>query len=179
MEQAFDELQKVLARVKAPSFVSGTLLLEDEDHGSVALRSYYAGLRKIFESWRPPVNPLTGALEGGLETVRRHYAGLTERFGYPIQPPEGLVNGIGYVQLAQGRSELALEAFRLNAANYPESANVHDSLGDGLDAAGLLKEARESYAKAVALGEKAKDPNLAVFRQHLENADRKLKPPSP
>lgn len=175
MEQAFDELQKILKGVTTRGFISATLLMEDEDHGSVVLRSHYAGLRKVFDSWRPPVDPLTGALEGGLDTIRQHYAGLSERFGYPVEPPEGLVNNIGYAEMARGQMERAVEAFRQNAAAYPESANVHDSLGEGLEAAGRLQEARDSYAKAVALGEKAKDPNLAVFRAHLENVEKKLK----
>jgi len=162
MEQAFDELQRVLKGVTTRGFVSVTAFMPDEDHGSIVLRSHYAGLRKIFEGWRPPVDLLTGALDGGLETVRRHYAGLSERFGYPVEPPEGLVNNIGYTELARGERGRALQAFRLNVANYPDSANVHDSLGEAYLLAGDHARAAESYRRVLEL-----DP-------HNENARKAL-----
>ena len=177
MEQAFDEMQKILEGVKSQGFVSAAVRMPDEDHGSAVLRSYYLGLRKIFEGWRPPIDPVTGALPGGLDGVKRHYAALSGRFNYEIPPPEPLVNNVGYAELARGQTARALEAFRLNAATYPDSPNVHDSLGECLEADGKPREARDSYARAVALGEKVKDPNLGFFRQHLEAAEARLKAP--
>ena len=87
------------------------------------------------------------------------------------------MNNVGYAELARGQTARALEAFRLNAATYPDSPNVHDSLGECLEADGKPREARDSYARAVALGEKVKDPNLGFFRQHLEAAEARLKAP--
>ena len=177
MDQAFGELQSILKGVTTSGFLWGAERMEDEDHGSVVLRSYYAGLRKIYEPWSPPIDRVTGALEGGLETLKRHYADVSARFGYEVQVPEALANAVGYAELARSRTERALEAFRFNAAAYPDSANVHDSLGEGLEAAGKLQEARDSYARSVTLGEKAGDPNLPIFRQHLAAAEAMLEGP--
>jgi tetratricopeptide (TPR) repeat protein len=73
------------------------------------------------------------------------------------------VNGLGYALLAAGRLDAALEIFRLNASAYPQSANVHDSLGEAYLARGDRDNAIRSYEKALSL-----DPNLPSAAQALE-----------
>lgn len=34
-----------------------------------------------------------------LKDVQAHFQGLSERWGYPIDPPEALVNSLGYLAL--------------------------------------------------------------------------------
>ncbi|MEO8042916.1 MAG: tetratricopeptide repeat protein [Acidobacteriota bacterium] len=67
---------------------------------------------------------------------------------------EARMNQLGYNLLAKKRTAEAVEIFRLNTEFYPSSANVHDSLGDGLTAAGRPDEAIKSYEKALSI-----DPN--------------------
>ncbi len=64
---------------------------------------------------------------------------------------------------------LAISFFRYNAETYPESANVHDSLGEALEKSGALEDAFQSYRKAEDLGARNGDPNAGVFKA---NADR-------
>ena len=45
----------------------------------------------------------------------------------------------------------AVEIFKLNVESYPSSANVYDSLGDALVAAGRTDEAMRSYEKALSI----------------------------
>ncbi|HEY1418200.1 MAG TPA: tetratricopeptide repeat protein, partial [Myxococcaceae bacterium] len=49
----------------------------------------------------------------------------------------------------------ALELFRKNVADHPDSWNAHDSLGEALAATGDKKSAAASYEKALSL---TKDP---------------------
>jgi predicted alpha/beta superfamily hydrolase len=141
----------------------------DENHGSVVLPSHYAALRMIFDGWSIPVDPKTERLVASLADVKERYAGLSERLGFPVTAPEIPVNRLGYQALAQKNLPAALSFFRYNAANYPESPNVHDSLGDALEAGGSAEDALASFTKAVELGEKAVDPNTKFFKA---NADR-------
>ena len=141
-------------------------ILEGDDHGSAPIASTRLGLQFLFDGWRMPQT----AFQEGYEAVEAHYRRLTERYGYPIQPPEGIVNNLGYFALGNGQVEEAIRVFRKNVESYPDSANVYDSLGEALEAKGDLNAAREHYAKAIALAEKTDDRNLAVFRQHLERA---------
>jgi dienelactone hydrolase len=66
-------------------------------------------------------------------------------------PPEGVINALGYQRLAGSDFAAALELFELNAELHPESANVHDSLGDGYAAAGRPAEAAAAARRAIAL----------------------------
>lgn len=156
-----------------PTFRWSFDILEQEDHGSVPLRSTYSGLEKLFEGWR-----LEGAeqlvAERGLAPVDAHYARLSERFGYEIRTPESVINQIGYGLLSSRQLDAAISAFQANVKRYPLSANVHDSLGDAYAAAGDWERARDSYARAVVRGRETSDPNLFVYEMHLENAQEKV-----
>jgi tetratricopeptide (TPR) repeat protein len=79
------------------------------------------------------------------------------------------VNRLGFQALVRKNLPAALGFFRYNASTYPESPNVHDSLGDALEASGLLDEALASFSRAAELGAKSADPNTKVFKA---NADR-------
>jgi uncharacterized protein len=146
----------------------------DENHGSVVLPSHYAALRMIFDGWSIPVDPKTERLVASLGDVKERYARMSERLGYPVLAPEAPVNRLGYQALAQKNLPAALSFFRYNAANYPDSPNVHDSLGDALEAGGSLEEALESFTRAVDLGQKSGDPNTRFFKANAERVRNRL-----
>jgi CubicO group peptidase (beta-lactamase class C family) len=62
---------------------------------------------------------------------------------------EGALNSLGYWLLRRDRASDAVEIFKLNVEAYPESANVHDSLGEAYRAAGQRELSLASYRKAV------------------------------
>jgi uncharacterized protein len=126
----------------------------EENHGSVVLPAYLAGLRKIFKSWEPPATTAIAELE-------KHYKDLSGRLNYSIQIPEAVLNRIGYLHLRAGQDAAALEAFRKNIELYPASANVYDSLAEALEKIGKLKEAGETYEKAYRMAEAAGEAELA------------------
>ncbi len=163
-------MARVLETRAPTTFRWGFDVLSQEDHGSVPLRSTYAGLEQLFEGWHL-ADPVQLAAERGMAAV---FAGLSERFGYEIHTPESLVNTIGYGLLAQDRTDQAIAVFQRNVERYPSSANVHDSLGDAYDAAGKWQLARDSYARAVARGREIGDPNLAVYQANLDRLEQKV-----
>lgn len=174
MDTSFEAFRKILASDTAAGFRWGSMTFPDEDHGSVVLRSHYYALRKIFEGWRMPRDQESGNYTASLEEMKKHYAGLSDRFGWKLLPPEVTVNLIGYQALQKKDTARALEFFRYNVANYSDSANVYDSQGDGLEAAGKLDEALASYTKAAELGEKSGDPNTDAFKKNAERLREKL-----
>lgn len=141
---------------------------EDEDHGSVVLRSHYFGLRKIFEGWKP------AAPFENLAQMESHYQKMSTKLGFEVGVPEVRVNFLGYRLLQQNKLDEALATFKWNAEHYPESANVYDSLGDGLTAAKQFEQAVDSYKKAMELGEKTNHQFKATFKQNYENARKRL-----
>ena len=88
--------------------------------------------------------------------------------------PENVLNNLGYRFLFQDKIEEAIAVFRANVERFPASANVYDSLGEGLEAAGKLEEARELYERAHKMGQEVGDPNTAAYLGHLEAVTEKL-----
>src|SRR5512143_3362869 len=101
----------------------------------------------IFDGWRMPLQR-AGRAPVSLEEVQAHYAALATRLGVPVPPPEGVVNGLGYLYLRAGDTARAVAVFRANADAWPDSPNVHDSLGEALERAGQGDAALASYERA-------------------------------
>lgn len=173
MKSGLDRLRAVLEE-KAGKGVRWDLVeMLDEDHGSIVLRSFYNGLEKTFEGWRLPL-ARNGSFKGGWKAVEAHYAKLSDRLGWTITPPEATINQLGYAALGEHQFDEALEYLQASVRNYPDSPNAYDSLGEGLEAAGRLKDALIQYEQAVTRGEAAKDPLLDTFRTHRDAAQKKM-----
>jgi tetratricopeptide (TPR) repeat protein len=132
-------------------------------------------LRKIYEDWRAPRDPQSGAFAGGLKGVDAHYKKLSERFGYSVPTPENLINQLGYQLLGRGQADEAIEVFKTNVERYPASANVYDSLAEAYERGGKLDLAEPLYDKAQILGKQNNDPNFAIYKANYERVHGKLK----
>jgi CubicO group peptidase (beta-lactamase class C family) len=89
-------------------------------------------------------------LAKGGETGATIYRMLKAK-GPPDAFPENLLNRLGYRFLDLGKPADALALFQENVKAFPKSANVYDSLGDGLTAAGRKAEAIEAYRRSLEL----------------------------
>src|SRR6516164_5611055 len=147
MRAGFDRAKELLGRQQLKDFVWDTLLMEDEDHGTVVLRSHYFGLKKIFDGWQP--SPKIAA--GGAQAIEEHFAKLSAKYKYTILPPELLMNQLGYQLLGGGKKDEAIAVFRSNVTRFPNSANVYDSLAEAYEKTGQLDLAQPNYERAAAL----------------------------
>ena len=172
--ESFELFKQALAKSQIKGFEWEAEQLKDEDHGSVVLRSHYMGLRKVYDGWQIP-RDATGAIVGGLKGAEEHYAKLTQKFGYIIPVPEGVINQIGYQYLQAGKPEEAIATFKSNVERYPDSANVYDSLAEAYERGGRLDLATPLYEKASTLGKQNNDPNAALFSQNFARASEKMK----
>ena len=171
----FDKFREVLGRTSIKGFEWQAERMDDEDHGSVVLRSHYSGLRKVYAGWQGPRDPESGLMVGGLKGVDEHYKKLSERFGYSIATPENLINQMGYQLLGANRPEEAIAVFKANVERYPNSANPYDSLAEAYERGGRLDLAEPLYDKARILGEQNNDPNTGVYKTNYERVHAKLK----
>jgi hypothetical protein len=167
MNDAFEQLQKVVSAGRPGGFVVDSVRYPDEAHTSTELRTHYAGLRLIFAGWPMPRDEKTDERIGGLAGVEQHYRELSERFGFPVSA-EQEINGLAYHLLGDKNTADAMTAFERNVALYPRSANVYDSLADGLEAAGKPDLAMQNVQKAVEVATKTGDPLLPAFKKHLD-----------
>jgi predicted alpha/beta superfamily hydrolase len=141
-----------------------------ETHNSIPLKALYSGLEKLYHWWRLPQQ----VADENFDAVLDYYQSYSDRYGYIIEIPETMVNILGYRMLQQNRTQEAIRIFKYNVDEYPHSANVYDSLGEGYEADNQLDEARENYQKAVIRGQDMNDPNTAVYQTHLNAVEQKI-----
>ena len=111
---------------------------------------------------------LTAAfVERGIEAGHTRHADLKARFALP-RLAEPLLNVIGYGLLRRSRHAEAIAVFELNVAEYPQSSNTHDSLGEALAASGDIERAIRSYERALEL-----DPQNAATSGKLRELRRR------
>lgn len=158
-------------RSKAPSDLRWEFRqMVGEDHGTTVLGSTYHGLRYINEDW-----DTSGLVrEGDLDALVERFESLSRRLGFAIQPPEMMVNLVGYRLLGEERMSDAIDVFESNVELYPESANVHDSLGEALELSGKLPGALRSYRRAVKLAQRSNDARLPIFESNLQRVESLL-----
>ena len=171
MRAGYDKAKVLLGRQQQKDLVWDSLLMEDEDHGSVPLRSFNFGLQKIFKGWQPTQETVAK----GATAVEEHFKMLSDKYKFTVLPPEGLMNNVAYQMFSTGKKEEAIAAFRGNVERYPHSANVYDSLAEAYEKSGQLDLARANYERAVELGTKNKDPNVQSYRARVDRVTAALK----
>ncbi|MGB5007983.1 MAG: tetratricopeptide repeat protein, partial [Ferruginibacter sp.] len=126
---------------------------ENDDHGSVRLIGEYDALRFIFNYYKLKI--YNSELEDPnikLDSLLvTHYNTVSAQIGYLVKPGESLVNNLGYHMLRQKQFNKAEALFKLNIANYPETANCYDGLGDLYLAKGDTLKAIENFKKTLTL----------------------------
>jgi predicted alpha/beta superfamily hydrolase len=153
----------------------------DDSHGLTPAPSLADGLRFIFAPLslaRLPISHLgpssdsASVVNAVLESEATYAAGA-RLFGEPEKLPENTLNSLGYGVLQSLRMPgLAVWIFRRNAALYPGSANVYDSLGDGLLAKGDTAAAIAELRRAVAIGTRTKHPVTAESQNKLRQLEQ-------
>jgi dienelactone hydrolase len=130
------------------------------------------------ETWPvPPSTEIVNLIDqpGGAGQVAQKLAEARKRDPKAVLFTEGIVNFMGYEHMQAGDIKGALEILKLNAAAFPESPNVYDSLSDAYLADGQKDLARQNAQKAIdALATDTTDPEQ-LRNAIRESADRKLK----
>jgi tetratricopeptide (TPR) repeat protein len=73
-----------------------------------------------------------------------------------------------------GEQEKAISLFEYNVENYPNSANVYDSLGEALEGAGRAEDALAAYSKAVERAVEIGDQRLGIFTSNRDRVQEQL-----
>lgn len=159
----------------------------EDSHGLTPAPSLVDGLRFVFEpisvaklpvSMLGPGTDSATAMNAFIES-RRRYAIGARSLGLDERYPESETNQLGYGALQVLKNPaLAIWVFQQNVDLYPESANVYDSLGDGLLAKGDTTRAIVQFRRAVDVATRTKHPVLEVSQKKLKDleASRAAKP---
>jgi len=147
-----------------PNASKGFVMLSNSANGMLVLsdifESVVAGPQTAvnwlnYENYKNPGYQLgrrmhVALLAGGIEEAKAVYASSKEDL--PAEAFDELsLNSLGYRLLRQGLLEMAIPIFEYNATLYPNSANVHDSLGEAYYVTGRHKEALAHYRTSLRL----------------------------
>lgn len=98
----------------------------------------------------------------GIEAARKIFYELRNNDEYSLREEE--INDFGYQILIEKKdAKAAIEVFKLNAEQFPQSFNVWDSLGEAYYRAGNREEAIRNYEKSLQL-----NPNNEDGKRMLE-----------
>jgi predicted alpha/beta superfamily hydrolase len=140
----------------------------EENHQSMPVLSFYKGLRHIFDGYMideetrfRPANEL-----------KNHFQKLSKKLGSIFFLNEGLVQYFAYdnlynTQFGKVNINQAIEYFKLNVENYPESYNAWGSLGEGYLVNGQNTLALSAYKKALALSPNNKSVEVQIEKIKL------------
>lgn len=107
MQSNVEALLSVLSQRADSSVRWASRSYPDETHDAVVLKSFYDGLRMIFDDYEYPRHPETYLLMGSLADMNAHYSSFGARLGVPFGTPEGLVN-----ELAEAQRDPNLDTYR-------------------------------------------------------------------
>jgi tetratricopeptide (TPR) repeat protein len=105
-------------------------------------------------------------LESGVDAGLKKYEELKAGNKGEYLFTEGLMNTLGYRLLSKDKTAEAIEVFRYNAKEYPDSFNVYDSLGEAYMKNGDLDLAILNYQKSIQL-----NPNNENGKKMLEQLE--------
>lgn len=160
-----DHIRSILAFIEslenkqASPLEFGWKYYPEDDHGSVPLITEYDAFRFLFPWYRLDgledffAPDAADDPENLQKVLDEHYKNVSEHFGYQVLPPEPEVNSLGYNFMTLDKPGMARAMFELNIENYPESANVYDSMGDFYLDQGDTLQAMEQFEKALELGD--------------------------
>ena len=126
---------------------------DKDDHGSVPLIAEYDALHFIFDFYnlKLSTSEFMNMNKDVITKIEKHYAKVSEKFGYTVLVPETMANSMGYALTSQKKYDEAEYIFQLNIKNYPGSANVYDSMGDCYLAKGDKEKAIANFKKALSI----------------------------
>lgn len=152
-----------------PSFRWRWRQVPGETHNSLPARATYDGLEWIFEDWNPQHlwSQLFGRGAEALPLIESHFARLSEEVGFEVEVPPERIRYVARRLQLDGRADTAVPIAQALVEWAPDHFISHWALGESLDSACRLKEARPHYREGIRRA--SIDGRPAYFIRALQN----------
>lgn len=168
----FDLLEAGLAELPTDALDWSLEREPSESHMSTRLMGLYDGLSAFFEDdWRLGSAAL---VEGGVDGLTAHVAGLSEQFGYPVLFSEQPFQELTQRFLQQRDMASARQAAALYVKHHDPSVVAHFMHGVALASSGERAEGLAEVNRAISLYEAAPRPELAPVYGQLQQLRNQL-----
>lgn len=138
----------------------GAVVMADSDNGINFADFLIASIAKEYAWKSNPAKPSTFSILSliaearGTNVALAKFAELKKSGADQNEIDEFTLNGLGYQLLRGGHVDDAILVFKRNVAEYPNSWNPYDSLGEAYMHAGQKDLAIQNYEKSIALNPK-------------------------
>jgi len=144
----------------------------DEDHGSIANKVIYHGLKFVFSDWTAIPSEIA---EKGVPSIRAYAAGLNKIFGYDIGVSRSAVGRVAQAWRDQGRAADVVDLLKLSLEYNATSEMAWLQLGRALESNGQWEEAKKTLEIAHNKAVKNSSPYLGIFIDALNKINKKIK----
>ena len=114
------------------------------------------------------------AANARFEDYERHYARLSQRYGYPIKVPLLTVIQLGNQLLREQRFEDGIRILKKNLELYPNHPDGYWHVGDAYVLAGQPEMAEEYLVRAVQKAKQIGLSNTAEYEKSLTDLRKEL-----
>jgi predicted alpha/beta superfamily hydrolase len=132
-----------------------------DKEGHVPIKGFYQGLRNAFDYWCPSLKMF---MAGTAEDIKKHYKGLSDKYGFEVKPPFTIMISIGRRHLQQKRANEAVKIFEYYLTVYPKDVYGHLLLTHAYIDDSQTAKAKETLKKVLAL-----DPDNKRAKEWLES----------
>ena len=144
----------------------------DEDHGSIANRVIYHGLKFVFSEWNRIPDEIAGQ---GVGAIRSYASALNKKYGYDIGVSRIAIATAVHSYRDQGRAEGVIDLLKLNLEYEPDSEMVWLQLGRAFESNGQFEQAKEALETARKKAVQNSSPHLGIFTDALDKVNQKLR----
>lgn len=144
---------------------------KDEDHGSIANKVIYHGLKFVFSAWTAIPDDIAAQ---GVPAIRAYAAGLNGIFGYDIGLSRSAIGGVVQSWRDQSRAEDVIALLKLSLEYEPDSEMIWLQLGRALDSNGQLEQAKEALETAHKMAVRNASAHLGIFVDALDKINKKM-----
>ncbi|NVJ86089.1 MAG: alpha/beta hydrolase [Algoriphagus sp.] len=140
---------------------------ENESHASVPPIAFLQGITTIYEGYGISFREIKT-----IDQLNGHFQGISDRLGYKVNPPETLVNQVGYAFIRsndENEKMKGLDFFLLNTQNFPGSFNAFDSLGEAYEAVEDTTNAILGYKRSLELNPENEHAKSRILILQEEN----------
>ena len=162
-----------------PSFRWRWNPMPEESHYSIPAPATYDALEWIFEDWNPR-HLWSELLERGTEAlplIESHFARLSEEAGFEVEVPPDRIRYVARKLQRAGHPEQAVHIAEALVEWAPNHFISHWALGESLDGACRLAEARPHYREGIRLASMEGHPAsfMSILETTLNNLEERIR----
>ena len=149
MRERYDELQQAMESHK----VRGLRFFNDAFAGiSHNLTTAAGAFNAYYNLFLPKQMPMS-ALTDDVTSIDTYYKTLSQQWGEQISPPDRAVRLLGYNLTDSKQFTRAIEVFKYNIKNYPQSVDAHSALSYGFEMQGDTHQALIQIEAALGIAD--------------------------